>query len=65
MHPVNVLDAVVHFDRNLLPREEAKVTLLQQGLQSFFSSTKSSTSHFRLSSTSMIFNTARSTLEMP
>lgn len=33
VHPVNVLDAVVHFDRNLLPREEAKVTLLQQGLQ--------------------------------
>ena len=33
MHPVNVLDAVMHLNRNLLPREEAQITLLQQGLQ--------------------------------
>lgn len=25
MHPVNVLDAVMHLNRNLLPREEAQI----------------------------------------
>jgi len=33
VHTVNVLNAVMHLDRNLLPRDKAEVTLLKQGLQ--------------------------------
>lgn len=77
MHPVNMLDAVMHFHRNLLPREEAEVALLQQGLQ-FNIGNGMDRGHYFLLQLYQIFhiafqaflnlddlNTARSTLEPP